>query len=182
MDWLLYVVASIFMLLGAACVILVVLQLPGGWVLLLLALGIELSDRWYLSDPEPTTFGWLLLGICLALLAVGELIEFLASAVGAQRGGATKRGMIGSLVGGVIGAIAFTPLIPVPVIGTLIGAVAGTFIGAVVGETSGPEARAVSGSMKPAIGASIGRVIGTTSKVGITIAMWIVLTVAAFWP
>lgn len=182
MDWLLYVVAALFFLLGAICVLLVVLQLPGGWALLLMAIGIELADRWYLSDPDAATFGWLLLVLSLALLLIGEGIEFIAAAVGAQRGGASRRGMIGSLVGGVVGAIVFTPLMPIPVVGTLVGAVAGTFIGAVVGETSGREAKAVRGSMKPAIGASVGRVVGTTAKVAITIALWIVLSVAAFWP
>jgi hypothetical protein len=36
--------------------------------------------------------------------------------------------------------------------------------------------------MKPAIGATIGRVVGTTSKVGIAIAAWLMLSISAFWP
>ena len=37
-------------------------------------------------------------------------------------------------------------------------------------------------SVKPAFGATVGRVVGTASKLGITIAMWLVLSIFAFWP
>ncbi|MHC4947485.1 MAG: DUF456 domain-containing protein [Planctomycetota bacterium] len=182
MDWLLYVVATLFFLLGAGCVVLVVLQLPGGWVMLGLAGLIEWLDRFYLTDAEPVTFGWLLLLIATALLGLGELIEFVAAALGAQQGGASRRGVVGSLVGGVAGAIVFTPFIPIPVVGTLVGAILGTFIGAIVGEVSGPAPTTTREAVKPAFAAGVGRVVGTMSKTGITLALWIVLTVAAFWP
>ena len=52
---------------------------------------------------------------------------------------------------------------------------------ALVGELTGGQTT-IKGTMKPAIGATIGRVVGTTSKVGIAIAMWLVLSVSAFWP
>ena len=46
----------------------------------------------------------------------------------------------------------------------------------------GGEEASVKGSMKPALGATIGRVIGTASKVGIGIAVWLALTVSAALP
>ena len=179
-DWLLYVVAAIFCVLGLGCLLLVVIQLPGTWIMLALAGIIEYCDRFYLEDDNRQTFAWWLLGVCVGLAIVGEVLETLASVAGAKRGGATKRGMIGSIVGGIAGALVFTPFIPIPILGSVIGAVIGTFLGAVIGElTNQPDQQ--SGTMKPATGATIGRILGTTSKLALAIAMWIVLSISAFW-
>ncbi len=182
MDWMLYVVASVFALIGLVCVGLVMLQLPGAWIMLALAVVIELFDHWYLSDEPAVTFGWWWLGGCAVLLGIGELIELVASVVGAKKGGATKRGMWGALIGGIAGAIVFQVAVPIPIFGALVGAIVGTFVGAIVGEMSGQQPQTLKGSVKPAIGASIGRIVASMSKVGIALAVWIVLCVAAFWP
>jgi uncharacterized protein YqgC (DUF456 family) len=186
MEWLLFVVAAIFFLVGAACTVLVVFQLPGTWILLCIAVLIEWLDRYYLPEGDRQTFGWWILGACLGLLIIGEIIEFAAGAVGARKGGSSRRGMWGALIGGIAGAFVFMPLFSVvPVLGTLFGAffgaVLGTFIGAIIGELTIEQAT-IKGSMKPAIGASIGRIIGTTAKIGIGIAIWLSLSFSAFWP
>ncbi|MHC4218959.1 MAG: DUF456 domain-containing protein [Planctomycetota bacterium] len=186
MEWLLYVIAAVFFLLGAVCTVLVVIQLPGAWILLGIAGLIEWLDHYYLPEGDRQTFGWWVLGVCLALLTIGEIIEFVAGALGAKKGGSSRRGMWGALIGGIVGAFVFMPLFSiVPFVGTLfgalLGAVLGTFIGAIIGEMTGEEAT-IRGSMKPAIGATIGRVIGSTTKVGIAIAVWLMLSVSAFWP
>lgn len=191
MEWLTYVVATLFVVLGAACVFLVVIQLPGVWIMLALAGLIEFADRLYLGGPGTWTFKLpvlapdspliLLLG-CVVLALIGEGIEFIAGVLGAQKGGASRRGMIGSLIGGIVGVFLFTPIFFfIPLFGSLFGAILGTFVGAVIGELSAERAT-VGGSMRPALGATIGRVIGTTSKVGIALVVWLVLSVAAFWP
>jgi uncharacterized protein YqgC (DUF456 family) len=171
MEWLLYVVAAVFFLLGAACTVLVVIQLPGAWILLGIAGLIEWLDRYYLPEGDQQTFGWWVLGMCLALLTIGEIIEFVAGAAGARKGGSSRRGMWVFSIVPFVGTL----------FGALLGAVLGTFVGAIIGEMTGDQAT-IKGSMKPAIGASIGRIIGTTSKVGITIAVWLTLSIAAFWP
>ena len=186
LTWLLYVVATLFLLLGIGCLLLVVIQLPGGWILLGLAALIEWLDGLYLPEDDRQTFGWWVLGASLALLIIGEIIEFIAGALGASKAGSSKRGMWGALIGGIVGVFVFMPLFSlVPVVGTLFGAffgaMLGTFVGAVIGELSA-ETSTLRGSMKPAIGATIGRLIGTSSKVGIAIAVWIALAVSAFWP
>jgi len=138
--------------------------------------------RYYHFDGD---FGGDLLGFSVA--NAGDVNrdghpDFIAGAVGAKKGGSSTRGMVGALVGGIVGIFIFTPLFFfVPIFGAFFGAVLGTFVGAVVGELSAGKST-IQGTMKPAIGATIGRVIGTTSKVGIAIAMWLVLTVSAFWP
>ena len=50
-----------------------------------------------------------------------------------------------------------------------------------LGELSAEQAT-LKGSIKPAVGATIGRVLATLTKAGIAIAIWLVLTVSAFWP
>ena len=179
---MLYVVAAVFCLLGALCVISIVFSLPGGWIVLALACIIEFIDGLYLSAGREQTFGWWLLGGSLLLLVLGEVLEFAAGAAGTKAGGGSKRGMIGALIGGIAGALVFTFLVPIPFVGSLIGALLGTFAGAVVGEIGGLAPKTLRGSMRPALGATIGRVIGTTSKIGIAIAVWIGLSIAAFWP
>ena len=120
MDWLLYVVAVVFTLLGAACVGLVLFQLPGTWIMLALAAAIEYLDRYYLG-AEQQTFGWWILGICLLLAFLGEILEFMGSALGAKKAGASTRGVVGSMVGAILGPFILTPLFFfVPLLGALI--------------------------------------------------------------
>lgn len=182
MEWMMYVVATVFFVIGAMCIVSIIFSIPGGWLMLGLACIIEFVDRFYLPVERQQTFGWWVLGASLVLLGVSELIEFAAGAAGAKRGGAGRRGMVGALIGGILGAIFLTALVPIPVVGSLIGAIVGTFVGAVLGEITGKQPKTVRGSVKPAIGATIGRVIGTFSKIGIAMAVWIALSVAAFWP
>ena len=182
MEWLTYLVATLFFILGAGCLFLVVIQLPGGWILLGLALAIEYCDHWYLPDGDQQTFPWWLLGVCLVLLIIGEIVEFMAGVMGAKRGGASKRGMWGALIGGILGVFIFTPLFFfLPLLGGLFGAILGTFVGAIAGEMTAEDA-SVKGSMRPAFGATVGRVVGTAAKLGIAIAVWSSLTFSAYWP
>ena len=182
MQWLSYLVAFLFVLLGAGCLVLVAAGLPGGWLLLALAACIEFFvDPFYLPDVAQPTFPPWTLWMSLLLLLLGEVLEFGASVLGAKQGGATRRGMLGSLAGGLAGALLLSPVIPIPIVGTLVGALVGTFLGAVAGETTGRRPSSLPGSIKPAAGATVGRVLGSMSKLGIGLAVWIVLGVAAFW-
>ncbi len=183
MEWLQYVFATLFFVRGGVCVVLVVVQLPGTWAMLGLAALLEYLDRLYLPVGEQQTFGWWVLGGCLAIAVIGEIIEFIAGVAGAKKGGSSSRGMWGALIGGIVGVFIFTPVFffLTPIFGAFLGAVLGTFVGAAIGEMTAEHAT-IKGSMKPAIGATIGRVLGATSKVGIAIAMWLTLTVSAFWP
>jgi len=185
MEWMLYIVAVLFLLLGAVCVVLVALQLPGGWIMLALAVLIEFCDGAYLPEERDQTFAWWVLGAVVGCLLLGELLEFIAGVLGAKRGGASRAGMVGSLIGGIVGALSLGGVMSIipgvgTVLGVLLGALAGTFAGAVIGEI-GVARQTMRGSMKPAIGASIGRIMGTASKLGLSIVVWLTLSFAAFW-
>lgn len=171
MEIFLFVVLG---LLGLICLVGVALGLPGHWVLLGLALLMEVSDSAWLPEGEHTTFGWGLL-ITVALLGgVGEVIEFGAASYGARKGGGSKRGAWGGLLGGIAGGI-MGILIPFPVLGSLIGAFVGTFAGTFLGETTGPEAKQDKDSLKPALWATAARALGTASKLSITLVSLIAL-------
>jgi hypothetical protein len=178
---LIITVGIVFALIGLACIAAVVIGLPGAWIMLAIAVVIELADGAYLDARGPDTFGWWPIGLCAILAGVGELFEFLAGALGAKTGGSSRRGMVGALVGGIVGAIIGVAL-PPPVIGSLIGAVAGTFVGAIAGELSNGRESTVRQAMRPATGATIGRIVGTLSKVPIAAVIWLVLTIGALWP
>ena len=183
-----YAVAGVYAFLSALCVLSIIVGLPGTWMMLALAVVVELVDPRWLPGPEATTFGWPLLAGCIALAVVGEGLEFVSGMLGTKAGGGTRRGMWGSIAGGLLGATAGTFVIPV--IGTLGGALLGTFLGALWGEMS--AAQALDGSqaqgdrakdaLRPAVAATISRALGTVAKMGIGATVWVVLAVAAFMP
>jgi uncharacterized protein YqgC (DUF456 family) len=183
-------VAGLFTLAGALCVLGVVAQLPGTWVLLGLALAIEGLDGAWRAAGDGTTFDARLLVACLVLALLGELLEFAAGAIGLRRGGGSRRGLWGSLLGGLVGLFLFTPLFAVlPLLGTFLGVLLGTFLGALVGEVShqrriqpgGPAGGQARAALRPALWAALGRILGTTGKVAIAVGMWLTLAVSAFW-
>ncbi len=173
-----FLLASLFALFGAGCVLVVPLGLPGGWVLLATAVAVELLDS-TVSGVPVVSFGWnWLLGVA-AVLALGELAEFFGAAVGAKAGGATGRGVFGALVGGFLGALVGTAMIGLPIIGTLAGALVGAGFGAMFAELT-RKGMTLRRSIKPAAGAVIGRVVGTILKLPFAIVAWIILVVLAY--
>jgi uncharacterized protein YqgC (DUF456 family) len=168
-----------YSLFGLLCIFLVIAGLPGTWIMIGGAILIDCLDWLWLPPGSPLTFHPLTIVAAVLVGAVGEILESFLSAAGARSFGASKRGMIGSIIGGVVGALVGTVVIWIPVLGTLMGAVLGTAAGAIVGETWGGE-RTIRDSAKPALGAVIGRVLGTLAKLPVAVAVWIILAIAAF--
>ncbi|QOV88080.1 DUF456 domain-containing protein [Humisphaera borealis] len=124
MDWLYYAILALLLICG---LVLNVLTLPGNWLILLCAF----LYGW--------VTGWAYVGLytmiaLLVLATVGEVVEFLAAGRATSKIGGSRWGSVGAIVGGLAGAIFLTGLIPIPVVGTLIGVLAGTFLGATLGE------------------------------------------------
>ncbi len=178
MTVLSFLVAATLALLGAGCVVLQLIGLPGTWLILLLAVATRAFEVFLPLGTEPMFSWWTLLAL-LALAVVGEIVELLASAAGAKTGGANKRGMTGAVIGGLLGALLATFLIPIPVLGSILGAIMGSALGAIVGELS-EGGRTLRSTAKPAAGAVAGRIAGTVAKTGFAAAMWAWLVVAAF--
>jgi len=78
------------------------------------------------------------------------------------------------------GAILGTILIPVPFLGTLIGACIGAGSGALVLELAG--GKKMEDSIRYGIGAGLGEFLGITGKFIIGVIIWFFIAIAAFWP
>jgi uncharacterized protein YqgC (DUF456 family) len=177
MAWVLYLSGALMFAIGAAAVALVLLGLPGTWLMLMFAAAIEVMDGLYLPEADQQTFSWWILGSCLLLAVLGEVLEFAAGGAGAARTGASKRGMLGAVIGGLIGSIAGAPF--GLILGSFLGGMLGAAIGAIVGELT--QRPALSRALRPAAGALAGRAVGTLSKVPCALLMWALLTVSAFY-
>lgn len=161
-------------LLNAVWLVLVLFTLPGNWLIVITTA----LFTWWRADDSVFSIYTLLAITILAL--IGELVEFFGGAGGAKRAGARLRGSVGAIIGAVTGAVLGTFLIPVPVLGTVIGACAGAGIGAWVFELSG--GRGIHDSFHLAFGAGLGQLLGTTAKITIGLAIWLIVAIAAFWP
>ena len=172
MVWIAAAVAVVA--LDTVWVLLILFGLPGTWLMIATAAIAE----W--ATPATRLFGPSVLITAVALAALGEVIVFLASAGGAKRAGATRRGATGALLGGICGAIAGTLLIPVPLLGSLAGGALGAFIGsAALEHGGGRELREV---LRVGRGAATGHVLGILGKLALGLAVWMLLAVAAFVP
>ena len=142
--------------------LLLLVNLPGTWVVLATIVVYGLVTGF-------AAYGWPFI-IALAVLGVlGEVLEFLASAVGAQRFGASRGGVIGAVVGVFPGVILGSLLVPIPLLGTVIGAFAGAFLGAFLWELS--QKRPWDEAFRAGLGAMLGRTGAVIAKLVIAIAM-----------
>jgi len=155
-------------LLILACVILlslilIVLGLPGLWIMVASAVTYNLVVA---GDP----IGWVTLIIVAVLALIAELLEFSLTGKYARKYGGSRRAGWGAILGGIVGAMVG---IPVPIVGSVIGAFVGSFLGALIAELTGGSS--TGDATRVAKGALIGRVVSTGLKIGIgfTIGVWI---------
>jgi uncharacterized protein YqgC (DUF456 family) len=112
--------------------------------------GVKAEDFMYLG------YGSLIVLGILAALAVA--VDFIASAFGVRRFGASSRAIAGATIGAVVGLF-------FGVAGVLVG----PFVGAVVGELSVRRNLAAAG--RAGVGAALGLALGTAAKLAIAFAM-----------
>jgi len=171
---MLYLWSSLLVLLNIVWLMLTFFALPGNW---LIVVSTCLFAWWRVEDNIFSIYT--LLGITVLTVA-GELVEFFGGIGGAKRKGASWRGSIGALIGAIAGAILGTALIPIPFLGTLIGACIGAGSGALVLELSG--GKKMQDSICYGIGAGLGEFLGITGKFIIGVIIWFIIAIAAFWP
>ena len=154
----------LFSILGLGCLVLVILGLPGTWLMIALAVGIELLDTAWLVAGHATSFGWWPISAAIVLAIVGEVVETWTAAAGLSAGGGSRRGMWGAIIGGMVGGLLLTGLIPIPLVGTIVGAAAGAFLGALVAELTGLARADAASSLKAATGAAIAVTLNLSLK------------------
>ncbi|WP_200761696.1 DUF456 domain-containing protein [Poriferisphaera corsica] len=162
------------LLVNAIGVLMVAFQLPGTW-LILIATGTAAWLRW--DDVGGWGhLGWWVIGILFFLAILGEIIEFVAGALGAGKAGASKRAMVGAVFGGVAGAILGTIFLWfIPIIGTLIGAAVGAGVGSFLGDLW--AGREIKNALEGGKGAAIGRFWGALGKIIVAGIMWLVVLI-----
>ena len=95
------------------------------------------------------------LGIMAVLMYI---VDFIASAFGAKRFGASRRAIIGATLGAIVGLFF-----------GIIGILLGPFIGAVIGEfSSRPDLHAAG---RAGVGATVGLALGAAAKLALAFAM-----------
>ncbi len=143
--------------------VLTLLGMPGNWLIVAAVVGYVLL----VPEQSPVAIGWGVVVALAVLAVVGELLEFLAGALGATKAGASKRGAVLALAGSVAGGIAGLFIgVPVPIVGPIIAAVLfaglGAFAGAVLGERW--KGRGFDESWQIGKAAFWGRLLGTLAK------------------
>ena len=159
---------AIYFLIGALCLfgfILSCLSLSGTWCVLA-ATGLA---AWF-NGPEFPGTGTLILFL---LLCIGvEVFESLAAAWGVQKRGGSKAAGWAALGGGFLGMI-LGGLIPLPILGNLIGMIIGSFGGAFWVEHA--RMKKIDHAAHVAFGAVLARLGIIFFKIGITLAMTLIL-------
>jgi len=144
-----YALAGLLILVGLAGTILP--AVPG--VPLVFA-GMLLA-AWAGDFSKVSVWTVVLLGV---LTAAAMALEFVASAVGAKRSGASWLAFVGAGVGTLIGAFA-----------GIVGLLLGPFVGAVMGEWI--ATRNMPQATRAGVGAAIGFIVGTAAKLALCFAM-----------
>jgi uncharacterized protein len=130
--------------------------LPGTPLVLIAAIGHKL----YFGE---TGAAWWVVGILLTFTLLSLVTDYLASVYGAKRLGATWRGAVGAIVGGLIGLFFNLP-----------GILLGPFVGATAFEMVG--GRNFKESSRAGLGATIGLLAGVIGKLVCCVAMMALFT------
>ena len=112
--------------------------------------------------------GWLIMMMLVLITALAMVMDYLASIYGAKRFGATKKGMAGAIVGGIVGLFFNLP-----------GILFGPFIGASLFEMIG--GRNWKPAMKAGAGATLGLFAGAVGKLLCCLSMMTFFTVNVLW-
>ncbi len=105
------------------------------------------------------SIGWLLLLIFAVLAIISVILDYFGGVIGAKKYGATKWGLIGSVIGGIAGFF----------MGGIVGLIFGPFFGAVLLElVFGKDLR---GAFKSGVGTLVGFIGGAVTKLAIGVIM-----------
>jgi uncharacterized protein len=116
----------------------------------------------------PRSIGWFVILLLVGLTVFSLVLDYLASMFGAKWLGATKKGMIGAMVGLIVGLFFNLP-----------GVLLGPFIGAGLFEMMG--GREWKTAMKAGAGATLGMFAGALGKFICCLVMMAVFTASVLW-
>lgn len=167
MSWVITILAVLgWIVFGLVIVVALLLDLVGlfgNWLIL----G-AVTAAWAISGFS--YFDGYTLVILVGLAILGEILETMAAGMGAAQFGGGKGSIVAAVIGCIFGAIVATPLIPIPLVGTLIGACGGAFVAATAYELTRKE-HGFEGSVRVGVGAALGKVAGLFAKTFVGFAM-----------
>lgn len=159
MSLFLWMLAIVLIVIGIAGLVLP--AVPGAPVLF--------AGLWLAAWADNFTYvGWSTLVILGVLAVLTYVVDFAATALGAQRFGASKRAIFGAAIGALVGLFFGLP-----------GVLLGPFVGAVIGELSGQ--RGLHAATRAGIGATIGLALGVAAKLALAFAMVGIFAVIRFF-
>jgi uncharacterized protein YqgC (DUF456 family) len=151
----------LIVLLGLVALVLSAVSLSGTWLVVLAALlALALPDRDFPGLATVLVF--------LLIAALVEGAEFLAGTWGVRRRGGSALAGVAALVGGLVGLFVGT-LIPIPVVGSLLGMMAGAF--GLVYVVERRRLQRADAAAHIAWGTVLSRIAVIVLKVGVTLAM-----------
>ncbi|MCA9198545.1 MAG: DUF456 domain-containing protein [Planctomycetales bacterium] len=180
LTWTYYLAAFILLMLNGSAWALNFVTLPGNWIIVILT---ALFALLFGSAEAAHVSWWCVLGL-IFLAVVGEVVEFLAGAAGAAKHGASRRAMLLSLFGSIVGSFAGVILGSwIPIVGSAIGAVLLGAGGAFAGGYFGEQWRGTEHAQRVAVGqgALFGRLFGTVGKILVGAIMVGLATVDSFF-
>lgn len=157
-SFIFYLIAGLLVAVGVAGVILP--ALPG---LPLVFAGLLLAA--WTNDFQRV--GWLVLTVLGLLTVLSIIVDVVSSALGAKGVGASRKAMIGAVIGS-LGGLVFMPW----------GLLLGPFVGALAGEYL--HSRQLGLATKVGVATWLGILIGTALKLGLAVAM-LGLFALAWW-
>lgn len=163
-DFLIVAAEILFLIITGAVLLLHMISLPANWIFLGLSLLYALVTGF-------SSVGWVTLLVLAILATIGEVLEFLVGVGYTAKRGATRWGVLGTFVGGLVGGIALTSVSPP--FGTLVGAFGGSFLGAVLLEYLAQDR--VDAALRSGRAAFLGKVFGAVAKSMCGFWMWAVL-------
>ena len=140
------------------------IALPGNWAAVVVLLGYAFLG----PQDSIASIGYVPVIAAFVFALIGEIFEFIAGALGAQKAGASRKAtllaMLGSMVGAIMGALIG---LPVPIVGPVLAAILFGGLGATLGAMLGEWSNGKSWRESLPIGhaAFWGRTIGTLGKV-----------------
>jgi uncharacterized protein len=149
------------LVMGVGCIGSVLPALPSTPLVLIAAI----AHKIYFQSASA---GWFVLTLLVLITAVALVMDYLATLYGAKRFGATKKGMVGAIVGGIVGLFFNLP-----------GILFGPFIGAVLFEMIG--GRKWKPALKAGLGATLGLFAGAVGKLVCCLSMMTLFIIGVLW-
>lgn len=118
------------------------------------------AHRLYFGDASANNW---VLALLVVLTALALLVDYVAGMVGAKKLGATWRGVLGAVLGGIVGLFFSIP-----------GILLGPFVGATLLELMG--GREFKPAARAGLGATLGLLVGGVGKISISVAMIVLFT------